>query len=264
MPSDAAARSLAVRIRIPAPRPGDFSLDVAFDAHPGVTILFGPSGSGKSTTLAVIAGLRRAPEGRVALGDEVWLDTAARLERPIHTRGVSMVFQSLALFPHMSARHNVEYGIARGVPRAERTRRALAMLARMKVAHLAERRPRTFSGGEAQRVALARAFVRQPSVVLLDEAFSALDRDLRRDLLADVRSYVIEHKIPTIMVTHHRMEALAMGDHMVLMGGGRVLRQGPVRELLLEEAARADSHEEALEELDRTPMPVLFGKGGPT
>jgi molybdate transport system ATP-binding protein len=254
--------ALDVRIRIRAAREGDFDLDVAFHAPPGVTILFGPSGSGKSTTLGVIAGLRRAHEGRVALGGEVWFDAATGVARAIHERGVSLVFQSLALFPHMSARHNVEYGIARHVPRAERRVRAMAMLERMRVAHLAERRPRTFSGGEAQRVALARAFARDPKVVLLDEAFSALDRDLRRELLADVRAHVTERKIPTIMVTHHRMEAVAMGDRMVLMGGGRVLGVGQVNELLREEAALVASREEALDDLDRTPMPILHFKGG--
>jgi molybdate transport system ATP-binding protein len=256
-----AAEGLHVALRITPERVGEFALDVAFVAAPGVTILFGPSGSGKSTTLGIIAGLRRASAGRIALGRDVWFDRDSGVNRPIHARGVSLVFQSLALFPHMNARHNVEYGIARDVPRAERRRRALAALERMHVSHLAERRPRTFSGGEAQRVALARAFARAPKVVLLDEAFSALDRDLRRSLLADVRSYVVENGIPTIMVTHHRMEAVAMGDHLVLMGGGRVLGAGPVHEMLREDSERVDTREEALEELDRTPMPILAEKG---
>ena len=254
--------ALHVRVRVKPARPGEFELDATFEAPPGITILFGPSGSGKSTTLGVIAGLRRAHEGRIALGGEVWLDTAARIERPIHRRGVSLVFQSLALFPHMSARHNVEYGLDRRLPRADRRKIALDTLERMRVAHLAERWPRGFSGGEAQRVALARAFARGPKVVLLDEAFSALDRDLRRELLADVRGYVIERKIPTIMVTHHRMEALAMGDRVVLMGGGRVLRVGHGAELFREEAALAgDSRDDALDGLDKTPMPILGLKG---
>jgi molybdate transport system ATP-binding protein len=222
---------LDVDIRLRARRAGDFELDVAFRAPPGITILFGPSGSGKTTTLAAIAGLRAPDAGRIALGDEVWFE-AGRAARPVHERGVSLVFQAPALFPHLSARHNVEYGIPRAVPRDERRRRALAMLERMKVGHLAERRPRTFSGGEAQRVALARAFAREPRVLLLDEAFSAMDRELRRELLADVRQLVGERGLPTIMVTHHRMEARAMGDQVVLLEAGRVRGHGRTDELV--------------------------------
>jgi molybdate transport system ATP-binding protein len=228
----AAGPTLSVRARLHAARAGGFELDVAFEAAPGITILFGPSGAGKSTTLAVIAGLRPPDEGRVALGDDVWLDTANRTSRPVHTRGVSLVFQSATLFPHLTARANVEYGIDRRVPAAERRTRALAMLERMRVAHLAERKPRTFSGGEAQRVALARAFAHAPRVLLLDEAFSAMDRELRRALLADVRAQLAELRIPTVMVTHHRGEARAMADRVVVLESGRVRATGTPDELL--------------------------------
>jgi molybdate transport system ATP-binding protein len=224
--------TLSVRARLRPARPGGFELDVAFDAPPGVTVLFGPSGAGKSTTLAAIAGLRPPDEGRVALGDEVWTDTASGTARPVHTRGVSLVFQAATLFPHMTARANVEYGIDRAVPAAERRARALAMLERMRVAHLAARKPRTFSGGEAQRVALARAFAHAPRVLLLDEAFSAMDRELRRALLADVRAQLAERRIPTILVTHHRGEARAMADRVVLLENGRVRAIGTPAELL--------------------------------
>jgi molybdate transport system ATP-binding protein len=251
------AETLSVRVRVQPAHPGELDLDVAFEAGPGVTILFGPSGSGKSTTLSAIAGLRRPDHGRIVLGDDVWLDTATGTLRPIHERGVSLVFQAAALFPHLSARRNVEYGIDRAVPAPERRTRALAMLERMKVAHLAERRPRTFSGGEAQRVALARAFARGPRLLLLDEAFSAMDRELRRELLADVRAQVAELCIPTIMVTHHRMEARAMADRVVLMAGGRVHASGMPEEILRIAGATDLSAEDAFDVLDLTPMPLV-------
>jgi len=199
-----------------------FSLEVSLVARPGVTILFGPSGSGKSTTLAAIAGLVRPDAGRVALGGDVWFDAERGVDHPVHERGLAFVFQSHALFPHMTAEQNAAYGIDRAVAKEERTKRARAMLERMRVAHLASRKPRTFSGGEAQRVALARAFARSPKVVLLDEPFSALDRELRHELCADVKATVAELGIPAILVTHHRHDARTMGDRIVVLREGRV------------------------------------------
>jgi molybdate transport system ATP-binding protein len=224
--------SLTVDIHVERARGRDFTLDAKFSAPPGVTILYGPSGSGKSTTLAAICGLLTPQAGRIALGDEIWFDAARGIRCPVEKRGIAFVFQSLALFPHMSARANVEYGLPRKMLRAERHRRAEEMLARMKVAHLAERRPATFSGGEAQRVALARAFAPSPRLVLLDEPFSAMDRELRRDFIADVRGYVDEARVPLIHVTHHRNEARALADRVVLIDGGRITATGSADELL--------------------------------
>lgn len=256
----AGERTLSVNIRATASNADGFSVDVTFDVPPGITILFGPSGSGKSTTLAAIAGLLRPRAGRIALGEELWFDSSSGIDRPMQHRRVSIVFQSLALFPHMTARANVEYGIDRRLPRAERRRRALSMLERMKVAHLADRRPATFSGGEAQRVALARAFARSPSLVLLDEAFSAMDRDLRRGLCADVRSLVEDLGIPAILVTHHRMEARAMGDRIVLLEAGRVRAQGRIDDYLPAAPPAADSGNR-FDEIDLTPVPMVRSRG---
>jgi molybdate transport system ATP-binding protein len=226
------ADALEVEARLSRKGEREFSLDVKFRAEPGITIMFGPSGSGKSTTLAVIAGLLKPASGRVALGQEVWFDSARGIDRPIHERSIAFVFQSLALFPHLSAVENVAYGIDRGLERAERRARAMAMLERMKVAHVAGRRPGTLSGGEAQRVALARAFARSPRLVLLDEPFSALDRDLRLALARDVRAYVDEARLPLLQVTHHRNEARAMGDRVVMMEAGRVRGAGALDDWL--------------------------------
>jgi molybdate transport system ATP-binding protein len=221
-----------------------FELDVDLELKPGITILFGPSGSGKSTTLQAIAGLCRPNAGRIALGDEVWFDAAKRIDRPIHLRHVAYVFQSLALFPHMTGLGNVAYGIDRRVPGDQRAERALALLERLGVAHLAHSRPNRFSGGEAQRVALARALAMKPRVILLDEPFSALDRDLRVQLARLVRSIVDELRIPLVQVTHNHGEARALGDHIVRLDKGKVLSTGSYDQVLGE----AD---------DRTPMPDL-------
>jgi molybdate transport system ATP-binding protein len=216
---------LAVRIVL---RTKSFVLDVAFEVKPGVTVLFGPSGSGKSRTLGCVAGIVRPDEGRIALGDDVWFDDARRVELAIHERRVAYVFQSLALFPHMTAEDNVMYGISRSIPKADRRAIAVEMLGKMRVGHLAPRRPRTFSGGEAQRVALARAFAMKPRALLLDEPFSALDAGVKLELLAEVGEWLAREKIPAILVTHHAEEASALGDQVVMLEKGRVVREAAI------------------------------------
>ncbi len=217
---------LEVRVRVPRP---PFTVDVAFDVPPGITVLSGPSGAGKSTTLQAIAGLEEPKGGRVALAEEAWFDGTTRV--PIHARRVGYVFQSLALFPHMTARDNVAYGIPKGPSLKERTAHADAMLSRMKVGHLGDRKPRSLSGGEAQRVALARAFAMSPRVVLLDEPCSALDRALRREILLEIRAFAEELAVPFLLVTHHRDDARLVADRLVLLDEGRVSAVGTVEEL---------------------------------
>ena len=224
--------SLEVRVELAAHRANGLSIAAGFSVPAGVTILFGPSGAGKSSLRLAIAGLLRPDGGRIALGDTRWFDAAAGTDLPPHLRGVSLVFQTLALFPHLTALENVEYGIDRAVPRPERLRRAEAMLQRMKVQHVAQRRPGTFSGGEGQRVALARAFARSPKAVLLDEAFSAMDAPLRAGLHAEVRGLVAELRVPTLQVTHDRAEARTMGSRVVLLEAGQVKAVGSIDELL--------------------------------
>ncbi len=229
MVAELAPRTLHVRARLHPS--SSFALDVDFTAPPGVTVLFGPSGSGKSTTLAAIAGLARPAAGRIALGDIPWFDADARVDVAVHRRRVAYVFQSLALFPHLSAVSNVAYGMPRELDRQARTGKAISLLERFHVAHLAQRRPPTFSGGEAQRVALARALASDPQVILLDEPFSALDRDLRLELIAELRDTLRDLGAPVVFVTHHRQEARALGQRLVVLAKGRVERVGSVDEL---------------------------------
>ena len=210
----------------------DFTFAIATRFAPGITCVLGPSGAGKSTLLGVISGLVRPTRGRVALGAEVWVDTAARVALPIEARHCAYLFQALALFPHLDALANVAYAVPRAVPRAERRARAAALLAKVGVAHLGPRRPRTYSGGEAQRVALARALAMTPRVILLDEPFSALDRELKRPLIALVRSLALELAVPTIAVTHSLGEARALADRVIRVADGQVVADGPPAELL--------------------------------
>ncbi len=210
---------------------GEFTLDVELRCPPGITCVMGPSGAGKSTILGVIAGLVLPDAGRIALGDEVWLDRARGIDAPVHARRLAFVFQGLALFPHMSALGNVAYGMS-DVARGPRAARAQALLDRVGVGHLARRRPRTFSGGEAQRVALARALARAPRLMLLDEPFSALDRARRGQLAALIRELVDELGIPMIHVTHSVAEARLLADQVVRIDRGQVVAAGPAAEVL--------------------------------
>lgn len=214
----------ALRVRlVTRPLPGSaFRLDVELELPPGITVLTGPSGAGKSTLLSAIAGLVPLESGRISLGEEVWFDSATRVERPPHARGVGLVFQSLALFPHLTALGNVEYGIDRRRPAVERRRRAGELLERMRVSHLGHRRPASYSGGEAQRVALARALAREPRVLLLDEAFDSLDPDLRDELHQTVETAVGELGTPTLLVTHDAAEAARMGSRGLRLRGGHL------------------------------------------
>jgi molybdate transport system ATP-binding protein len=252
---------LEVQLKVTAYGVNGFVLDAHFEVPAGITVLFGPSGSGKSTTLAAIAGLIHADAGRIALGGQVWFDSKAGVDLPPHRRGVSYVFQSGALFPHLTAIQNVAYGIARSLPRATRLARAREMLERMKVGHLADRKPRTFSGGETQRVALARGFARSPRLVLLDEAFSAMDRQLRQALCADARAAIVDLGIPAIVVTHRMMEARAMGDRAVAIAGGRTGAAGRIDEVIPEAGpAPAGGRAQLFEEIDKTPVPDVRSK----
>ncbi len=255
-----------LRVRARVERGDAVALDVELGFAPGITCVVGPSGAGKSTLLGVIAGLVAPSAGRVALGDEVWFDSTARVHRPIHHRRVAYVFQRLALFPHLDAVHNVTYGMDRAIARGVRRDRAHKLLGRVGAAHLASRRPPTFSGGEAQRVALARALAMSPKVVLLDEPFSALDRDLKIQLAALVRDLVDDLDVPLIYVTHSLGEARALADRAVRLEHGKVVAVGTAEEVLgargpyrAQAGPEADDLDEASpRDFDGTPMPEIL------
>lgn len=211
---------------------GGFHFAIATEFARGITCVLGPSGSGKSTLLGVISGLVEPTRGTVALGDEVWVDTARKRRVAIERRQVAYLFQSLALFPHLDAIGNIAYALAPHVARDERTAVARTWLAKAGVEHLATRRPGTYSGGEAQRVALARALAMRPRVILLDEPFSALDRERKLPLIDLVRALVLEAGVPAIAVTHSYGEARLLADRVVKIAEGRVVADGSPGELL--------------------------------
>lgn len=195
-------------------------LDVELELRAGVTAVMGSSGAGKSTLLASIAGLVRPSDGLIVLDDQTFFDSTRSIDVPTHERRIGLVFQSLALFPHLSVWQNVAYGLP-APARASQRARAMHWLARMHVQHLADRRPATLSGGEAQRVALARTFASEPRALLLDEPFSALDPQLRAELGAELHTLISELDIPTVLVTHELRDAIKLGSRIIQLDQGR-------------------------------------------
>jgi molybdate transport system ATP-binding protein len=217
-------------------------LDARFDVPPGVTLLLGPSGAGKTSCLLAIAGLVRPDRGRIVLGSEPFFDSRARLFVPAPRRRVGLVFQSLALFPHMTVAENVAYGVPRGLSRRERGERVARWLGRMRIDHHADRRPALLSGGEAQRAALARALASEPRLLLLDEPFSALDASLREELGREVSDLVDDLELPVLLVTHNHDDARRLGARAVVLREGRVVAQGPAEAVLAEAAGGRGTH----------------------
>jgi molybdate transport system ATP-binding protein len=206
-------------------------LEVAFEVAPGVTILFGASGSGKTLTLECIAGIMRPDSGRISVGDEALFDSEGGVNLAIRRRGVGYVFQDLALFPHMSVRENVEFGMS-GLPGTERRERATAMMKALHIEETASRRPHDISGGEAQRVALARALSCGPRLLLLDEPLSAIDEATKREIISDLKTINSRLRLPIVYVTHSREEAVTLGEHVIVYERGRVAASGLPVEVL--------------------------------
>jgi molybdate/tungstate transport system ATP-binding protein len=195
---------------------GSFRLGpVDLTVEPGVTAVLGPSGSGKSTLLSVIAGFERQEAGTVAI-DGRPIDAL-----PPEDRAVGMVFQSDALFPHLSVRENLAFG-------ATESDAIAATAELLEIEDLLDREPDTLSGGEAQRVALARALVSDPEVLLLDEPLSSLDAPISRRLRVELRDVLADLEIPVVYVTHDQAEAAVLGDRLAVMNDGDLIREGPV------------------------------------
>jgi putative spermidine/putrescine transport system ATP-binding protein len=200
-------------------------LDLDIRAGEFFTML-GPSGSGKTTTLRVIAGFERPDAGTVALmGQDV--TRTAPSERDVNT-----VFQDYALFPHMTVQENVEYGLrVKGVARTKRRQAAQEVLERVRLPHVASRRPMQLSGGQRQRIALARAIVNSPSVLLLDEPLGALDLKLRQEMQVFLKALQRDLEITFVYVTHDQEEALTMSDRVAVFNDGRVEQVGTPKEV---------------------------------
>ena len=216
---------VAIKKRFGSNGRSSFTLDAAFAARQGITVLFGASGSGKTTTLRSIAGMVTPDAGRISLGDSVYFDSAARVNLAIQKRRVGFVFQDYLLFPHLTAAENVAYGAKAESDRARRQHVA-EMLKLVGVDYTADRRPDQLSGGEQQRVALARALASDPAILLLDEPLSAVDVATRSRLLEEMVEVQRKTSIPFLYVTHSPADAVRIGDHLLLMAEGSVVQQG--------------------------------------
>jgi molybdate transport system ATP-binding protein len=225
-----------------------FSLDVDL-ALPsaGITALFGHSGSGKTTLLRAIAGLERVPGGRLVFDDETWQDDGVFL--PTHRRPIGYVFQEASLFPHLSVRGNLDYGMKRRVASADfsgahgRTQNLPAreggagggrdhIIDLLGIGHLLDRKPDRLSGGERQRVAIARALLTRPRLLLMDEPLAALDLARKEEILPYLEQLHEELRIPLLYVSHAPDEVARLADHLVVMEAGRALASGPLTETL--------------------------------
>lgn len=220
-----------LRVRARKRMDQSFVLDIDFAVDAGITILFGASGAGKTTILDLISGTKTPEYGNICSGATVLFDSAQGVCIPVWQRKIGYVFQHLALFPHLSAGDNVEYGLHE-LPEHQRHCRSDAILRAFHVQELKNRKPEELSGGERQRIALARALVTDPAVLLLDEPLSALDRKTKSAIVEDIRRWNREHKIPILYVTHSQDEVYALGDRVLALENGRVIAHGTAHEVM--------------------------------
>lgn len=205
----------------------NLSIDIV--AHTFVTLL-GPSGCGKTTLLRCIAGLETPDDGEVAIDDQIVFSSRKKIHVPVHKRRIGMVFQSYAIWPHMTVFQNVAFPLeVQRISNIER--RVKEVLAMVGLDMLADRYASRLSGGQQQRVAFARAIVAKPSVLLLDEPLSNLDAELRHQMCKELRHYQEELGVTAIYVTHDQAEALSLSDRIVIMRNGRVVEMGTPQDL---------------------------------
>ncbi|OPA86237.1 molybdenum ABC transporter ATP-binding protein [Pseudomonas fluorescens] len=209
-----------------------FALDV--DLHlpgRGVTALYGHSGSGKTTCLRCIAGLEQAKDGFIQINDDVWQDSRNGLFVPPHKRALGYVFQEASLFPHLSVRANLEFGLKR-IPRQQRRVDMAQATELLGIGHLLERNPQHLSGGERQRIGIARALLTSPKLLLMDEPLAALDSKRKGEILPYLERLHDELDIPVLYVSHAQDEVARLADHIVLLSDGKALASGPIGETL--------------------------------
>ena len=232
-PSANPAPALSVRLsQRRASGAQEFTLDVAFEAGIGFTILFGPSGAGKTTLLDSIAGLRRPDSGRISVGDRDLFDSSRGVDIPVVKRRVGYVFQSLALFPHLTVEQNVSYGLS-NLPHAQRAQKVTAILEALRILPLAKRHTREISGGENQRVALARTLVTNPEILLLDEPLASLDVSTKARIIDDLREWNRAHRVPILYVTHSHEEVFALGERVIVLEAGHIVAQGTPHDVMM-------------------------------
>ena len=212
-------------------RIGDFHLDVSLRLGREIGVLFGPSGSGKSLTLRCLAGLRNVRDGRITLAGRVLLDSQTGICEPPHRRKMGLLFQNLALFPHMTALENVLFGCVQA-EHGKAVSIAREWLERVRLESYEDRYPSQLSGGQKQRVALARALAADPEMLLLDEPFCALDGPLRRNLRRELRSLQAETGIPILYVTHQVEDICALGDSVFFVEKGKLTGSERIEDIM--------------------------------
>jgi molybdate transport system ATP-binding protein len=224
-----AARLIASFLRRLGP---DLSVRADFELNsgePDVMVLFGPSGAGKTTILRCLAGLDRPQEGSIRFGDEVWFDASSGVNVSPQRRRLAYVSQDYGLFPHLTVEQNIRFGMD-SAP-SEARDRVEGLLRTVHLKNVGGRSPSTLSGGERQRVALARALARDPRLILLDEPLAALDLPLRDPMRRELRQFLRSIKVPSLVVTHDRIDALTLGDRMAVLSGGYIRQVGAVQDV---------------------------------
>ena len=206
---------------------GGFSIDVAFASESGATVLFGSSGAGKTSVINMIAGLLKPDRGRVVLHDEVLFDDEWRIDQAVWRRRIGYVFQEGRLFPHLSIRHNLDYGSWMGGHAADPAAFA-HVVELLDIGHLLDRRPGKLSGGERQRAAVGRALLMRPRLLLLDEPLASLDAARKQDILPYLERLRDETQVPMIYVSHNAAEVKRIATRVVRIEGGRVTATGGV------------------------------------
>jgi molybdate transport system ATP-binding protein len=204
---------------------GEFALHAAFEAAGGATALFGPSGAGKTSLINMVAGLLRPDRGRIVLDGETLFDAAKRIDVPAWRRRIGCVFQEGRLFPHLSVRHNLDYGRWMGGHDADPAAFA-HVVELLDIRALLDRRPGKLSGGERQRVAVGRALLMRPRLLLLDEPLASLDEARKADILPYLERLRDEAKVPMIYVSHDAAEVKRIASRVVRLDGGKVTAAG--------------------------------------
>ncbi|MDD5723171.1 MAG: ATP-binding cassette domain-containing protein [Syntrophales bacterium] len=242
--------NISIRKKLP-----HFDLDVSFSCRKSrLLALVGPSGAGKTTIIRIVAGLDRPDEGRITYNGEVWVDTDKNIFLPPQERHLGYVFQEYTLFPHLTVARNVAFS-------ADNNEDVPSLLQRFNIWHLKDRKPDKISGGERQRCAICQAIARRPRLLLLDEPFSALDAVTRQNLRQEVRKLKRELSIPVIHVTHDISEALYLGDDVLPMVGGRIVRKWMVQFMLKgrsQERERFTKKMDGYGSRDRRDLSVLY------
>ncbi|WP_298560427.1 molybdenum ABC transporter ATP-binding protein [uncultured Aliiroseovarius sp.] len=263
----------ALSITLRANRPG-FDLDVDVAAPSGLTVLFGASGSGKTSVVDAVAGLTHDVSGRIAVGDQVLLDTTQGICLPTHERRIGYVFQDARLFPHLTVRRNLDYArrVTRQPADTARFDRVVEMLG---IGHLLDRRTPRLSGGEKQRVAIGRALLSRPQLILADEPLAALDDPRKEEILPYFERLRDEGEVPILYVTHSTTEVARLATTVVALENGRVVRQGSAIEVLGDpsfspgdvrsvgaviEARVAAHHNDGLTELNAGGIPLFLSR----